>query len=115
MSDLPTFLRARIAQDKKVALLPANHWTQCLAPLGGVCTCSDGLAIWNRRRMAECEAKLRIVQRYEEAERAVRAGVDAVFDYLNPESVAQALIACLMDIATVYSDHPDYDSEWTNE
>jgi hypothetical protein len=112
---LTEFLRARIARDREIALLPTNHWTECPAPRDGECTCSNDVAVWNRRRMAECEAKRRIVERYEVAERAVWNGDDVVFDYLNPESVAQALIACLMDLATVYADHPDYDEEWANE
>ena len=79
------FLLARISEEEKVWM------TVAIAPrqLGKTHA---------RKHLRECDAKRRIVERIQQ--RRQRA------------NVTTTMLEILLDLAAVYSDHPDYREEW---
>lgn len=93
---LTEFLLARIAEDEAVARAGLVLETGAgYEPVAG----SEGpISPWQRRLLAECEAKRRIVERCS----AVGAGYPSHY-------LAQGMLA---ELAAVYADHPDWREEW---
>jgi hypothetical protein len=91
------FLLARISEDEELALAPFNHWTNCGTKRGEKCTCTATLGKRNRRRIAECKGKRRIVDwcRHVEVDPAHR--------------VAHGVLQLL---ALPSADRSDYDESW---
>ncbi len=112
---LTEFLLARIAEDEHPARMASEGWVS-----------GDGmleLGCWDEKRvLAECEAKRRIVEMAQTAtsqETEFRALADA-----NPLSEEAADMLAIMggvrtaadaaceSLAAVYADHLDYQQEW---
>lgn len=94
MSGLTEFLLARVAEDEgDIADIDGVNWT-------------------GERVRAECEAKRRIVEHYQRAERC------ALDEDHDPDSLTecawlgQGVWEVLHMLAAVYADHPDYSPEW---
>lgn len=106
---LTEFLLARIAEDDADARDHGRHWSECPLPRGGDCTCTDGLRARNRRVLAECEAKRRIVELHKPDRQDSRICGLCERDYSFPCPTLRAL-------ALPYADHPlfqpDYQPEW---
>lgn len=103
MTTLTEFLLARITEDE------ADPWRGAeLIGSDRVIGRDEERALladekaWESRALAECEAKRRIVEEF------------AKHDQRNSleEQAWQAWHLILRSLATVYSDHPDYDSTW---
>lgn len=91
--DLVEFLLARIAEDQQAA-----NYTMIMT----------SARVWNPARFrAECEARRRIVEDFQEYAADYRA---APSDFAAGRRHA-ALLA-VTRIAAVYADHPDYRQEW---
>lgn len=66
--------------------------------------------VWGNRALREVAAKRRILTRYEYACRQASVNIDAEQEAW--EKIAGALERDALDLAAVYSDHPDYREEW---
>ena len=112
MSDLTDFLLARIAEDEAVAIATRDsHDPLDWEPgewMDGPCDGPSGyqvVIVDPARVLAECEAKRRIV-------------ADFLYESKGRDTipartpVAGALRVVLLNLATVYADHPDYRPEW---
>lgn len=88
---LTDFLLARIAEDEE----RESSWERVDRRL----RLADNRAHWSRkRRLAECEAKRRIVGRC------------SAVDYAMPSThLAHGILA---ELALAYADHPDFREEW---
>ena len=91
MSDLATFLLARIAEDEAEAREWGSPWEENL--------------VQPARVLAECEAKRAIVEQAESAE----AAIEGEWNISHGENPGWLILAHL---AAVYADHPDYRQEW---
>lgn len=94
------FLLARIAEDEAFARSKGNHWSACRLPVGGECSCTGSLLSRNRRALAECEAKRRVVEE-------IVHSVD-VSGAISPTSG----LALLQALALPHAHHSDYDRGW---
>lgn len=117
---LPEFLLVRIAEDEAIEGTYRPDGPGLLEEMsydiGGVVTISD------RRLMAECEAKRRIVELHLEHESFVKAYRSPRWlDAMNDEDRVNAKKAearCAVSerivrlLALPYADHPDYDEAW---
>jgi hypothetical protein len=116
---LAEFLLARIAEDEEVARSATrdssygwsdNAFTQAVELAeneGAVEEATAHIARHNPARvLAECEAKRRIVTRWEFA---VGQASNADEGW---EMIAGALEDCVCDLALPYVDHPDFREEW---
>jgi hypothetical protein len=118
MSDLVTFLRARITEDEDIArkvegksrytwplwtTTAAHAYGRELGPRGSV-------EASPARVLAECAAKRVIIKRYERA--CYQADHDDE-DFRDIwEEIASTLEQVLMAHAQVFADHPDYRPAW---
>lgn len=102
------FLEARIAEDE--AALERTGWfphsTHGSDAIGTYrADCPDCLGVPSRERvLAECAAKREIIAMFKPED------IPREWD---PEAyVAAAIEGCLLALAGVYADHPDYQAEW---
>lgn len=74
---------------------------------------AEHIARWDPARvLAECEAKTRIVNRYEFAVRQAEVIAGMGDDAEAWAGIAEALELCVGAMAEVYKDHADYDPTW---
>lgn len=103
MADLAEFLLARVAEDEASNRRgpEPEAW----------CDRGEGVHYDYARVLAECEAKRRIVQAWQEAALLIRATADEAnrsdirFARIGLETAMEAL-------AQVYADHPEFDEAW---
>lgn len=117
MTDLITFLRARLDDDQaQVRQHPEAEDRGAIAPWEIAASTATGypselyLRIARARVLAEVEAKRRLIRRYENAV-AVHT---ALTPYTRGEDhgYREACLDAIRDYAEIYADHPDYHQEW---
>lgn len=110
MTTLTDFLLARIAEDEEVARKHPGDTLRddAVYELGGTATdYGDAhITISAARVLAECEAKRRIIEQYDTAER-----ISDNLDY-DTRGMYEATELAVTYLAQVYADHPDYQAEW---
>lgn len=111
---LTDFLLARIAEDEAEATEAAGDQAHQDWALNRAGDLNEGYMVWHAlKRLKECEAKRRIVERWiARARRTDDRGrpaheFDAVLSMLLKSHEAD-----LRDLALPYADHPDYREEW---
>ena len=116
---LTEFLLARIAEDEAVALDAARDGEGAIDWAGESGPTDVHIARWDPARiLAECEAKRRIVRRHSRTAADHWSGAgncegcgfygDTDLPYTSDSEECPEL----MDLASIYADHPDYDPAW---
>lgn len=116
MTGLADFLLARIDEDEAPALAlygAAGAWhlekAEPAMAAGMLVTEHEHISIWNPDRvLAECEAKVRIVEQGLEAEDAGEQAVQTPTEYGRTIAYEDVLRA----LALPYADHPEFRDEW---
>jgi hypothetical protein len=110
--DLAQFLLARIAEDEAANdELVRAEVARCRADGMPSLTEDEVRAYWAgqpwwERRVAECDAKRRIVDAWVAADHAAGSYPGTM------AGIEQGLDAALQFLALPYADHPDYDEKW---
>lgn len=109
MTDLATFLLARVAEDEAIAsdgcAYRGYHSVDC-GTLQGYWAESRCICDGPKRVLAECEAKRRIIRAHEKwCDGSCREG-------RSDADVHGAYWWTMHALAAVYADHPDYREEW---
>lgn len=113
MTDLVDFLKARVAEDETVALMTYDDPTfgRTWPDMDGEMRSSE--LLHSRRHdparvLREIAAKLRIVEDY----RIARSALDQTDSRGSLRAGADAFYAACLALASVYSDHPDFNERW---
>lgn len=128
MSDLVSFLQARLDEDERAAQAAQadEYWHKWHDSTFAAWQFDDQVAEHVRRltparMLAEVEAKRWIIDMWEDDPSAVRTLPDGVHDGRDPDEVeTQVAVAEVVDdivriLALPYADHPDYDPAWAVE
>lgn len=109
MISLPEFLLARVSEDEASAqAVQEGVW--CVS---GEVAAEDAVKrLGNPARvLAECEAKRRIVEQYQEAVVDAEAELDMEMGWVK-DGVVEALATSLRILALPCAEHPDFREEW---
>lgn len=119
------FYAARLDEDQSVAivalLVPAEWYEIAQQAVACTDTIEIGFAYQHivrhdpARALREAEAGRRLIKRYELAASATAAGSVVSFIHGQNSGYAEACLDAVRDAASVWSDHPDYDSSWAPE
>lgn len=126
--DLVAFLRARLDEDEQAAQEAHYEGQRWLSEEEDVCRWPDDelvhiadrkcdarhIARWDPVRvLAEVQAKRRIIEMYENADAAQRAGSISERNRTQDEAAVDVLGEAVHALAAVYASHPDYRGAWS--